>query len=189
MKTLAVLALVVTAGASGAAGAASNVDKPFVSGGAITLQLESGEYNIVPAADNHIRVTLGGNIGNTVAEVSTANNRADVKVRNTPNSGNFHATIEVPKNSDLVLRFTAGDLNVGPITGNKDIEANAGDVKIDVPKIDDYASVDASVRIGDLAAGKFGGKKEGLIGQSLNWTGKGKYKLRARLGAGDLKLQ
>jgi hypothetical protein len=183
MKTVAILALVV------AAGAAPNVDKPFVSGGSINLQLESGEYDIVPAADNHIRVTLGGNVGNAVAEVTTANNTADIKVRNTPNHGNFHATIEVPKTSDLVLRFTAGDLNVGAITGNKDIQANAGDVKIEVNKADDYASVDASVSVGDLAAGPFAGKKEGLIGQSLNWTGKGKFKLRARLGAGDLKLQ
>jgi DUF4097 and DUF4098 domain-containing protein YvlB len=185
MKTLAMLALVVATGAAGA----PNVDKPFVSGGSINMQLESGEYDIVPAADNHIRVTLGGNVGNTVAEVTAANRRADIRVRNTPNHGNFHATIEVPKNADLVVRFTAGDLNVGAIIGNKDIEANAGDVKIDVPKSDDYASVDASVRIGDLSAGPFGGKKEGLIGQSLNWAGKGKYKLRARLGAGDLKLQ
>jgi DUF4097 and DUF4098 domain-containing protein YvlB len=184
MKALATLALGVVL-----LGAASNVDKPFVSGGSITFQLESGEYNIVPAADNHIRVTLGGNIGNTVAEVTTANNRADVKVRNTPNSGNFHASIEVPRNSDLVVRFTAGDLNVGAINGNKDVEANAGDVRIDIDKIDSYASVDASVRVGDLSAGPFGGKKEGLIGQSLNWTGKGRYKLRARLGAGDLKLK
>ena len=183
MKALAVFTLVF------AAGAAANVDKPFVAGGSITMQLESGEYDIVPAADNHIRVTLGGNVGNAVAEVTTASTRADVRVRNTPNHGNFHATIEVPKSANLVVRFTAGDLNVGLITGNKDIEANAGDVKIDVAKSDDYASVDASVRIGDLSAGPFGGKKEGLIGQSLNWTGNGKYKLRARLGAGDLKLQ
>jgi hypothetical protein len=62
-------------------------------------------------------------------------------------------------------------------------------VKIEIDRTDSYASVDASVRVGDLSAGPFGGKKEGLIGQSLNWTGKGKFKLRARLGAGDLKLQ
>jgi len=180
MKTAALLILLL---------AAPNVDKPFVSGGTVNMALESGEYEIVPAADNHIRVILSGNIGSTVADVTTANNHADIKVSKTPNHGNFHATIQVPKNSDLVLRLTAGDLTVGAIAGSKDVETNAGDVKIEVGKADDYASVDASVKIGDLSAGPFGGKKEGFIGQSVNWTGKGKYKLRARLLAGDLKLR
>ena len=180
MKTAALLVLLL---------AAPNVDKPFVSAGAVNIQLESGEYEIVPAADNHIRVILGGNVGSTVADVTTANNRANVTVRNTPNHGNFHATIEVPRTSNLVLRLTAGDLTVGAIAGDKDIQTNAGDVKIRVGRADDYARVDASVRVGDLSAGPFGGKKEGLIGQSLTWTGKGTYKLSARLLAGDLKLQ
>ncbi len=180
MKTLAVLALVL---------AATNVDKPFVSGGSINVQLSGGEYEIVPSADNHIRVLLSGNVGTTVTDVAISKSHADIKVSNTPSHGDFHATIEVPKTSDLLVRMTAGDLTVGSITGNKDVASNAGDVKIAVGSSVDYGSVDASVKVGDLSAGPFDGKKEGLIGQSLNWTGKGKYTLHAHLLAGDLKLR
>lgn len=182
MKALAFAAVAFLLGAP-------NVDKPFISGGTIAMQLSGGEYEVVPAADNHIRVVLSGNVGDTKTEVVITGQQAGIKVTNTPNHGNFHARIEVPKNSDLKLSLSAGDLTVGALTGNKNIEATAGDVKIDVGKADDYGSVDASVRVGDLSPGPFGGKKEGFIGQSLAWTGKGKYTLHAKLGAGDLKLR
>ena len=37
--------------------------------------------------------------------------------------------------------------------------------------------------------GPFGDAKGSFLSKSVNWVGKGKYKLRATLGAGDLKLQ
>ena len=182
MNTLAFAAVALLAGAP-------NVDKPFVSGGSIVMELSGGEYEVVPAADNHIRVTLRGNVGNTKTDVTIDGQHAGIKVTNTPNSGNFHATIELPKRSDLKMHLSAGDLTVGAFTGNKDIEATAGDVKIAVGRADDYASADASVRVGDLSAGPFGGKKQGFVSQSLNWTGKGKYAFHAHLGVGDLQLR
>ena len=109
-------------------------------------------------------------------------------MKNTPHS-NFHALIEVPKMADIVIRLSGGDLTVGGITGNKDIEATAGDVKIAAGNPDDYASVDASVKVGDLSTGPFTGKKSGFISQNVTWAGKGKYKLHASLGAGDLKIR
>ena len=169
--------------------AAPTADKPFVAGGSINIQLEGGEYEVRAAADNHIRVTFSGRVGNAVADVATNDRRADIKISKTPRSGNFRAVIEVPKTSDLVLRLTGGDLTVTGITGNKDIEATAGDVKIDAGNPADYASVDAAVKVGDLSGGPFGGAKGEFISKSLNWSGKGKYKLHAKLGAGDLKLR
>jgi hypothetical protein len=182
MKTLAFAAVALLLGAP-------NVDKPFIAGGSIVMQLSGGEYEVVPAADNHIRIILTGNVGDTKTEVVVTGEQAGVKVTNTPSHGNFHARIEIPKTSNLKLSLSAGDLSVGAITGNKNIEATAGDVKIDVGKADDYGSVDATVRVGDLSAGPFGGKKDGFIGQSLTWSGEGKYTLHAKLGAGDLKLR
>ena len=95
----------------------------------------------------------------------------------------------MPKVSDVAIRLSAGDLEVGVIAGSKDIESTAGDVRIAVGELDDYGKVDASVKVGDLSPGPFGGsKKEGFVSQSVNWSGKGKYTLHASLGAGDLKL-
>jgi hypothetical protein len=191
MKTHVVVAVVAGAVLSGAAllYAQNKVtEKPFVSGGRIELWLSAGDFDVKPAAGNLIRVTITGAMGNTKVELTANGTQGKVVLRDTPNN-NFGAVIEVPKVADLMIRMYAGDLDVGGITGSKDIESKAGDVRIDAGPAADYASVDASVSIGDLSAGPFGDAKGSFLSKSVNWAGKGKYKLRATLLAGDLKLQ
>lgn len=161
-------------------------DKPFVSGGKIDLQLDGGAYEVRPAADNHIRVTLTGNNGNAKAEVTANGTDASVEVKDTPR--NFRATIELPQTADLVVHFKGGELVMEPITGNKDLQSFGGDIKIGVGNPDDYSSVNASVKAGEIDAAAFGGSKSGLL-QTFTWSGKGKYTLRADLGAGNLVLR
>ena len=164
-------------------------DKAFVTGGKVDIHLDAGDYEVRAASDNHVRVTMTGRTGNATVDVAVAGARADVTVKDTSHT-NFKCVIEVPKVSDVAIRLSAGDLDVQEIAGSKDIESTAGDVRIVVGKSDDYGKVDASVKVGDLSPGPFGGsKKEGLISQSVSWSGKGKYTLRASLGAGDLKLK
>jgi len=164
-------------------------DKAFVTGGKVDIHLDAGDYEVRAAPDNHVRVTMTGRTGNATVDVVVAGTRADVTVKDTSHT-NFKCVIEVPKVSDVAIRLSAGDLDVEEIAGSKDIESTAGDVRIVVGKSDDYGKVDASVKVGDLSPGPFGGsKKEGLISQSVSWSGKGKYTLRASLGAGDLKLK
>jgi hypothetical protein len=161
-------------------------EKPFVSGGKIDMQLDGGSYEIRPAAGTHIRVTLSGNTGNARVELTTSGTHADVRVKDTPHN-NFQATIEVPKAADLVVRLTGGNLVMGAITGNKDVESYGGNVQIAVADPNEYSSVDAAVKAGDIHANIFGGSKSGLL-QQFTWSGHGKYTLRAHLGAGNLEL-
>ena len=161
-------------------------EKAFVAGGTINLQLDGGSYEVRAAADNHIRVALNRNVGNAKAELMVDGTHADVKVKDTKN--NFQATIDVPQAADLVVRLSGGELTMAAITGNKDIESYGGDIKIGVGDPNDYASVDASVKAGDLQAGPFGAAKSGLL-QHFTWSGQGKYTLRANLGAGNLVLR
>lgn len=165
---------------------ATTTEKPFVSGGKIEMQLSAGGYTVRPGDGTAIRVTLDGNVGAAKVDVTTTDTQATVAVKETPNN-NFKATIDVPKNADLVIRLTAGELKVGAINGNKDIESYAGDVDIVTGDAADYASVEASVRAGDLRAGPFGEPQSGLF-RSLSWSGKGKYVLRTTLTAGNLTL-
>ena len=162
-------------------------EKPFAAGGTIDMQLEAGGYEVRAAAGNQIGVTVSGNIGNAKVELSADGARADLKVKDTPRN-NFHATIEVPTSADLVVRLGAGDLVMADITGNKDVENNAGNITIAVGDAKNYSSVDASVKAGDINAAPFGGSKSGLL-QHFTWAGDGKYKLRANLGAGNLSLK
>ena len=172
---------------SRATATAEVTEKPFVSGGKIELQLEAGSYTIRPSTGTAVRVALSGNVGAAKVEVTTTGAEAKVSVRETPRN-NFQATIEVPQTADLTIRLSAGDLEVGAISGSKDIESNAGNVNIVTGDSEDYASVDASVKAGDLNAGPFGESQSGLF-RSLTWSGKGKYTLRARLLAGNLTLR
>lgn len=161
-------------------------EKAFVSGGKIEMQLSAGGYTVRPGDGTAIRVSLDGNVGAAKVDITTTDTQATVSVKETPNN-NFKATIDVPKTADLVIRLTAGELKVGAITGSKDIESYAGDVDIVTGDPADYASVEASVRAGDLKAGDFGESQSGLF-RSLSWSGKGKYALRATLTAGNLTL-
>ena len=155
------------------------------------MQLGGGSYSIRPSADTHIRVTLGGNTGRARVELTSNATRANVSVTDTPGN-DFQVTIEVPKVSDLIVRLSGGNLALSGITGNKDIDSVAGNAEIWIGNPNDYGSVEASVKAGDLNVGAFAGAKTsdsfGLL-QRATWSGKGKYTLRANLGAGNLVLR
>ncbi len=161
-------------------------DKAFVANGTINFDLDGGAYEIKPGADSHIRVALSGTIGNAKADVAIDGSQAEVKVKDTPHN-NFHAVVEVPAQANIVVRLAAGELKIGAVTGNKDVESYAGNVEVTVANSDDYARVDTAVKAGEIDARPFGGSKSGLL-QEFTWSGTGKYTLRARLGAGNLVL-
>ena len=166
-------------------------EKVFVSAGRIELQLGAGSYTIRPASDTHIRVTIGSDSGRARVALTANATRATVAVTETPSS-NFQATIEVPKTSDLIVRLSGGNLVLSGITGNKDIDSVAGNAEISIGDPGDYASMEATVKAGDLNVGAFTGAKTedsfGLLHRA-SWSGKGRYTLRANLGAGNLVLR
>lgn len=167
---------------------AQEAERPFVSGGKIDLQLESGGYDLKPSADNRIHVTCSGPRWEQARITININgSHADLRISNTPNN-NFHATIEIPLVSDITVRMTAGELNIGAIAGNKDLSLRAGNLEVRINDPADYARVEASVNAGDLNAPAFGGSTGGLF-RSFKWTGKGKYILRAHLMAGEVNLR
>ena len=162
-------------------------EKPFASGGSIEMQLDGGNYQVRSATGDQIRVSFSGNTGNATADLGISGTHATLTVRDTPHS-NFTATIEVPKTSDVVLRLTGGNLEMAALSGSKDIDSKAGNVEISAGSPNDYASVDATVKVGNLGGGPFG-EPEGTLSHHLTWTGHGKYTLRANLGAGNLELK
>ena len=166
-------------------------EKVFVSAGRIELQLGAGSYTIRPASDTHIRVTIGSDSGRARVALTANATRATVAVTETPSS-NFQATIEVPKTSDLIVRLSGGNLVLSGITGNKDIDSVAGNTEISIGDPNDYASMEATVKAGDLNVGAFTGARTedsfGLLHRA-SWSGKGRYTLRANLGAGNLVLR
>ena len=100
----------------------------------------------------------------------------------------FKVDIGVPTRADLYIRLTAGELSVDNVEGNKDVGLHAGEIDIDVVRPEDYHSVSASVWAGEVHASPFHLSKEGLF-RSVEWTGKGPYRLEARLKAGEVRLR
>jgi hypothetical protein len=165
---------------------ASPAEKDFIFGGKVEMTLESGDYEIRASSDNRIHVRWNEASGARV-KLTTNGKSADLRVENTPHN-DFHATIEVPATADLRIRLTAGDLRVSGIKGDKDIEANAGDLNIYVGSSSDWGDVDASVTAGDLHAPAFKAATGGLF-RSIKWKGPGKYRLHVHLTAEDVNLR
>ena len=162
-------------------------DKPFAAAGSIEMQLDGGDYVIRASPDEHIRVSFAGNTGNAAADLATGGTHATLAIKDTPHT-NFRATVEVPATADVTVHLSGGNLEVGAITGNKDIDSKAGNVTISIPNPKDYGTVDADVKVGNLSAGPFGDSGSGLS-PHLKWTGPGKFTLRSSLGAGNLELK
>jgi hypothetical protein len=162
-------------------------EKPFAAAGSVDMQLDGGDYSVRAASDQRIRISFAGNSGNAVAELNTRGTQATLAIRNTPHN-NFHATIEVPGTADLTVNLSGGNLQIAPIRGNKQIDSTGGNVEISIPNGDDYGSVEASVKAGNLDGGPFGNSSSGLF-PHLKWSGPGKYRLRADLGAGNLEMK
>lgn len=163
------------------------VDKAFAAAGSIEMQLDGGDYIIRASPNERIRVLFAGTTGNAAADLATSGTHANLAIRDTPHS-NFRATIEVPATVDVTVHLTGGNLQVAAITGNKEIDSKAGNVEISIPNSNDYGTVDAAVKVGNLDGGPFGDSGSGLS-PHLKWSGPGKYTLRASLGAGNLGLK
>jgi hypothetical protein len=167
-----------------------SLERPFPASGRVRMDLVAGDYQIVGDAAEGIRLDWTVRDVESLAKVKA---RVDIKDREAsittdgPSNRNLSFTIRVPRQSDLFVRLSAGDLRVEGIRGNKDVQLNAGDARIDVGRAEDYGAVDASVWVGDLKAEAFNVFKDGLF-RSFEWHGKGPYKLHARLMAGDLQL-
>jgi hypothetical protein len=162
-------------------------EKPFAAGGSLEMRLDAGNYVIRSAAEDRIRVSFGRNTAKAGVELTSNDSHASLAVKDTP-KGNFRASIEVPRTTNLVIHLKAGNLELAGVAGNKDIDSGAGNVQIAVGDPNDYSDVDASLTAGDIDAGAFGKSGSG-INPHVTWTGHGKYSLRAKLGAGNLVLK
>jgi hypothetical protein len=163
-----------------------SIEKQFVTGGQIDLNLSAGGYVIRGTTDNRISIELNPSQAPHVrADIKIEGSRARIDV-NGPEH-NFQATIYVPQRSDLVISQSVGDLRIQAVEGNKNIDLNVGSLKVDVPKAADYADVDATVRIGSLKAPAWNAQRDGFF-RSLEAHGQGKYSLNAHVGVGDMTL-
>ena len=184
------LCILIGAAAAQTATQPGHAEQAFANNGRVNLDLSAGEYEIRSGATDKIVVNYSTHDPEHDRDVEVKFVGGHDSTHLTVNGphNNFHATIEVPPQTDLYVRLSAGDMRIRGIEGNKDVESHAGDLIIDVGHASDYAAVDASVHAGDINAGAFNVEKGGLF-RSFRLRGTGKYRLHAHLGAGDLTLR
>ena len=156
----------------------------------LAIELGSGDYQIVPSESDCIAVVYEENTPAETrkVEVQIASGHGQNTLKIAGPRSNFHAVIEVPRKTDLHVRMLAGDLHVGEVEGNKDIEMRTGNLELTSIRPADYAKTDFAVRIGDLNAPNLNAGKSGIL-RSLQTRGPGKYHLHAYVGVGGLTLR
>ena len=187
---LAAIAMLVVTVSAQDARTSGSLERPFSANGTVKMDLVAGDYHITGSPQDRVRIDWSVRDAETLAKVQARVEVDGHELRITtdgPSNNGLKFMIQVPNQSDLYVRLTAGDLTVENVRGNKDVELRAGDLRIDVGRADDYNKVDASLWAGDLKASAFHIFKEGLF-RSFDWTGKGPYRLHAHLMAGDLYL-
>lgn len=178
-------ATLLTAGES----ASDLVETEFVDGGKITINLSAGEHQISESDDNTIsvywRVDDKDDMNAVDAVTEVDGSTAEIDIDGPHN--NFKTMIKVPRNSDLTIKLSAGELSIDGVVGSKDIRLRAGELSIEIGDTDDYAHVEGSLWAGDIDAGPFEQAESGLF-RSIEWHGDGQHKLKFKLYAGDVKL-
>jgi hypothetical protein len=155
----------------------------------IAMDLRAGDITIVGTETAVVRVSCStADNGQANREVKISFAADHLTIRGGPRNA-VHFRIEIPRSTNLRVRCSAGDLTVSGITGNKDIELNAGDLTIVVGDPAAYRHAEASVWAGDLRAPAFGVAQDGLFRSFKKENPAGRYRLRAALLAGDLTLR
>jgi hypothetical protein len=166
-----------------------SLDRPFAPNGRISMDLAAGEYRITGGGDRirmDWRTRRPGELRDVRARADVRGGEAFIET-DRDGDGGFEVDIQVPRRADLYIRLTAGELTIEDVEGHKDVALHAGEINIGLGRPDSYERVEASVWAGDVNAAPYGLSKGGLF-RSIDWHGKGPYRLKARLKAGEVRL-
>jgi hypothetical protein len=162
----------------------------FAPRGRLELRIRPARIHIIGSDEDRIVVRVGGRQGQDSKDVQARfekhGNSGVLDVTGGPRN-DVTITVQIPKESNLVVRVFAGDVEIRDVVGDQDVELNFGSLRIGVGDAAGYSSVKASVSSGEIDAKPFGESRGGLF-RSLEKSGPGKYKLRAYVGAGQLTL-
>jgi hypothetical protein len=162
----------------------------FTSRGQLGLRICPAEIHIIGSDEDRIVVRVGGRQGPDSRDVQARfekhGNSGALEVAGGPRN-DVTITVQVSRESSLVVRVFAGDVEVRNVVGDKDVELNFGALRIGVGDANGYSSVKASVSSGEIDARTFGESHGGLF-RSVEKYGNGRYRLRAYVGAGRLTL-
>lgn len=104
-------------------------------------------------------------------------------------SNDVHYRIEIPAETHVKMRITAGEVRVLGLVGDKDVRLGAGRLLIEAGKPEEYRRAHGSVTTGDLDARAFGEQKSGLFRSFDKSNPKGRFDFHASVRAGELEIR
>jgi hypothetical protein len=168
--------------------------RDFVAGGMLHVHLSVGDLQIKRGDSSKInlRYTIKSrrekNVRNATVDFDVHGSDATLEFHSPSNSNTqFDVELEVPAQTNLDVHEKVGDLYVGDIEGDKDLELGVGDIHV-AREHSTYRLVRASSGIGDVNSDGYG-ETSGWLGKTLKYHGDGKYDLRAHVGVGDITLE
>jgi hypothetical protein len=163
----------------------------IASGKTLSLKIRSAEVVIEGSDTTKFTIGFDGEKADHATEVKvTYKDKGDVVecgITDGPHN-DFRILIGVPALTNLVVRMSAGVLQMSEVRGSKDVKMHAGDLDIDIGDADDYASIDASVTTGEIDVSALGAETGGFF-RKFHRAGPGTFRLLAHMGAGQLTLQ
>jgi hypothetical protein len=157
----------------------------------LRLYLRSGDIQISARDDNKVSVRYEGSSKDDFKGLGVRFERSSdsstLELHGGPDR-DMHVLIEIPRDTSLFVRMSAGNLDLAPIAGDKDVSLRAGELTIAIGDPKEYSRIHASVLSGGLEAPPLGEFHGGLF-RSFTKDGPGRYKLSAHVTAGDLTLR
>jgi DUF4097 and DUF4098 domain-containing protein YvlB len=168
--------------------------RDFAAGGMLHVHLKVGDLHIKRGDSDKIRLHYTvkswreSRVKEAHVDFEVHGHDADIEFRgSTSNNTQFDVELEVPRNTNLDVHESVGDIKVGDIEGDKDLELSVGDIRVASGRAA-YHLVRASTSIGDVNTST-GDVSAGLLGKTLEYRGDGKYELRAHVSVGDITLE
>ncbi len=158
---------------------------PATPGHEIAMNIRSGDITIVGSDAPAIKISC--DVPERARDIHITWAANHLTVRGGPDK-DVHIRIEIPRAMNLVIRCSAGNLTLSGITGDKDVELNAGNLTIAVGDANSYRHAEGSVLAGNILASAFGAERDGLFRSFRKDNPSGHYRLRAELLAGNLTL-
>jgi DUF4097 and DUF4098 domain-containing protein YvlB len=168
--------------------------RDFAPGGTVHLRLKVGDVHIVRGDNDKIRIHYTvksereGRLKDTHLDFDVNGRDATIEFHS-PYMGNTAVDVElqVPQNTNVDVHDKVGNVTVKEVEGDKEVELGVGDIRVEMER-SAYHLVRASTGIGDVNGHGYG-ESSGWLGKTLNYSGDGKYELRAHVSVGDITLE
>jgi hypothetical protein len=175
------------------------IEKAVPAGGTVALDVNVGDVKLLPStASGRVRLEIVPNADYGEDTVRAWVRRYDVTGDyatidlNLPKTNHGHSgpsvTLYVPAQADLRIDLGVGDLHVDGIRGDKDLHVGVGDLTIGLDPSPDYGHVEIATHIGDVNDPLNPGRENGFLGKNEDFVLKGRFRLHATVGVGDINL-